>query len=288
MDALSPLAADSSPSLQVQFVGMAMVTAMASSGLAAPLNLKPRLGCNIKGLATLQPSARVQVVSALLEKGPKLALSQEEINLGGCALAGAVFSAMASADSALAALQVSELAATDNRGAAILIPLVPAIGWVLFNILQPALNQFNRMKGAKGLVAGIGVGAALSCICLSQASAVQEIADIAADNDSRGILLLVVVLPAIGWVLFNILKPALNQLDRMKSSKAVVGGLGVGAMSALLAPHADATEEIATLAVDNDSRGALLLVVLLPAIGWVLFNILQPALKQLDRMRSRK
>ncbi|KAI5080439.1 hypothetical protein GOP47_0003622 [Adiantum capillus-veneris] len=261
---------------------------MASSGLAARSNLKPRLGCNIKGLPTLHHSARVQVVSALLEKVPKISLSQEQINLGGSALAGSVFATMASTNSALAAQQVMELAAIDNRGAAILIPLVPALGWVLYNILQPALNQFNSMKSAKGLAVGLGVGAALSCICASQASALQEIADIAADNDSRGTLLLVVLLPAIGWVLFNILKPALNQLDKMRSSKAVVGGLGLGAMSMLLAPHANATEEIVSIAADNDSRGLLLLVVLLPAIGWVLFNILQPALKQLDKMRSGK
>lgn len=265
-----------------------MVTAMASSGLAAPSNLKPRLGCIVKGLPTLQHSARVQVVGAVEEKMPRIALSQEEINVGGSALAGAVFAAMASADSALAAQQVMELAAADNRGAAILIPLVPALGWVLYNILQPALNQFNRMKSAKGLAIGLGLGAAASCICASQASALQEIADIAADNDSRGILLLVVLLPAIGWVLFNILQPALNQLNKMRSSKAIVGGLGLGAMPMLLAPHADATQEIATLAADNDSRGLLLLIVLLPALGWVLFNILQPALNQVNKMRGKK
>ncbi|MCO5595230.1 hypothetical protein L7F22_049269 [Adiantum nelumboides] len=84
----------------------------------------------------------------------------------------------------------------------------------------------------------------------------------------------------IGWVLFNILKHAWNHLNRMKSLKALVRVLGLGAMSMLLASHAKAIEEIATLAVDNDSRGVLLLVVLLLAIGWVLFNILQLALKQ--------
>jgi len=36
-------------------------------------------------------------------------------------------------------------------------------------------------------------------------------------DDNRGLLLLIVVTPAIGWVLFNILQPALNQLNRMRS-----------------------------------------------------------------------
>eukprot|EP00250_Pteridium_aquilinum_P016388 c23081_g1_i1 orf=146-952(+) len=265
-----------------------MVAAMASCCLVAPSPLRPKIGFSIKGLPALLHPAKIPVMSLLQEKVSSSSFSQEDITLGGTALAGAVFAAMASSDSALAAQQVMELAAADNRGAAILIPLVPAIGWVLFNILQPALNQFDRMKSAKGLAIGLGLSAAASCMCASQVSAAQEIATIAADNDSRGILLLVVLAPAIGWVLFNILQPALNQLNKMRSTKAVIGGLGLGAMSMLLAPHADAADEIATLAADSDSRGTLILFVLVPAIGWVLFNILQPALNQLNKMRSKK
>lgn len=261
---------------------------MGCSSLMAPSAFKPKLGFGIKGLSTLQHPSKMRVMGSLQEKVPSFSLSQEEVTLGGTALAGALFAAMASADSALAAQQITELAVADNRGIALLLPLVPAIGWVLFNILQPALNQFNRMKSAKGLVIGLGLGAAASCMCASQASALQEIATIGADNDSRGLLLLVVLAPAIGWVLFNILQPALNQFSKMKSTKAVVGGLGLGALSMLLAPHANAVDEIATLAADNDSRGTLILFVLVPAIGWVLFNILQPALNQLDKMKSKK
>jgi len=43
------------------------------------------------------------------------------------------------------------------------------------------------------------------------------IADAAAGSDNRGQLLLFVVAPAIVWVLYNILQPALNQLNRMRS-----------------------------------------------------------------------
>jgi photosystem II PsbY protein len=55
-----------------------------------------------------------------------------------------------------------------------------------------------------------------------EASAVQDLAALAAAaaapaDDNRGLLLLIVVAPAIGWVLFNILQPALNQLNRMRS-----------------------------------------------------------------------
>jgi len=43
---------------------------------------------------------------------------------------------------------------------------------------------------------------------------------------------------------------------------------------------------LAAAAPADDNRGLLLLIVVTPAIGWVLFNILQPALNQLNRMRS--
>lgn len=44
-----------------------------------------------------------------------------------------------------AAAAVAE-AGTDNRGTLLLFVVAPAIAWVLYNILQPALNQLNRMR----------------------------------------------------------------------------------------------------------------------------------------------
>ncbi|CAI0425815.1 unnamed protein product [Linum tenue] len=142
------------------------------------------------------------------------------------ALAGAVFSTLGSSDPAFAAQQLAQLAETtgsDNRGIALLLPLIPAIAWVLFNILQPALNQINRMR-SKGLVVGLGLGGGLAAAGMAGApeasAAVEEIGRIAAaaeGSDSRGQLLLIVVAPAILWVLYNILQPALNQLNRMRS-----------------------------------------------------------------------
>lgn len=136
-------------------------------------------------------------------------------------MGAALIGALSSCDSAAAAQEVMELAASDNRGSLLLLPLVPAIGWVLYNILQPALNQINRMRG--GLVACAGLGAAGGAAFLStpeEAHAEQLVFDLAAqaaNNDNRGLLLLIVVFPAIGWVLYNILQPAINQINRMRS-----------------------------------------------------------------------
>ncbi|OIC45202.1 hypothetical protein A7L55_20995 [Acinetobacter baumannii] len=78
------------------------------------------------------------------------------------------------------------------------------------------------MRGA-GLVAFAGLGAAGGAAFLSnteEAHAEQLVFDLAAktaDSDNRGLLLLIVVIPAIAWVLYNILQPALNQLNKMRS-----------------------------------------------------------------------
>jgi photosystem II PsbY protein len=133
------------------------------------------------------------------------------------ALAGAFFSALASSDAALAAQQIAD-AADDNRGTLLLLVVAPAVGWVLYNILQPALNQLNRMRGSQqAAVAGLGLGATAAGMAWAPeaSAAAQEV--VAAGDDNRGTLLLLVVAPAIGWVLYNILQPALNQLNRMRN-----------------------------------------------------------------------
>ena len=141
-------------------------------------------------------------------------------SLTGTAIAGAIFSTLSSCDAALAAQQIAEIAEGDNRGLALLLPLIPAIAWVLFNILQPALNQIDRMRSTKGLIIGLGLGGLAASEFMSaphaSASEIAMIADAAA-SDNRGQLLLIVVTPAILWVLYNILQPALNQISRMRS-----------------------------------------------------------------------
>jgi hypothetical protein len=73
---------------------------------------------------------------------------------------------------------------------------IPALGWVAFNILQPALNQLNRMSEIKddaksssgtgrkkrGLAGAVGMGAALSMFAAQQADAATEVAQLAGDN----------------------------------------------------------------------------------------------------------
>lgn len=77
----------------------------------------------------------------------------------------------------------------------------------------------------------------------------------------------------------------------MRSTKGVIVGLGLGGLAAsgfVSAPQVSAASEIAMLAdaSSSDNRGTLLLFVVAPAILWVLYNILQPALNQINRMRS--
>ncbi|RZC61669.1 hypothetical protein C5167_023427 [Papaver somniferum] len=144
--------------------------------------------------------------------------------LTGTAIAGAIFSTLSTCDAAFAAQQIAQIAEGDNRGIALLLPIVPAILWVLYNILQPALNQLNKMRSSNnGVIVGLGLGAlatASSCFQTPSASAIEisTLAQATAENDNRGSLLLFVLAPAVLWVLYNILQPALNQLNKMRQS----------------------------------------------------------------------
>ncbi|XP_021744020.1 photosystem II core complex proteins psbY, chloroplastic-like [Chenopodium quinoa] len=145
---------------------------------------------------------------------PKLPTTGPSPLITAPAIAGAIFATLGSVDPAFAAQQLADIAeGSDNRGLALLLPIVPAIGWVLFNILQPALNQINKMRNEKAVIVGLGLGLSGLLLATPEAQAASE----SAGSDNRGTLLLLVVLPAIGWVLFNILQPALNQLNRMRS-----------------------------------------------------------------------
>ncbi|GLT45295.1 hypothetical protein SLA2020_191350 [Shorea laevis] len=156
-----------------------------------------------------------------LPKGLTISKPILSSSLSGTALAGAIFSTLASSDAAFAVQQIADIAEGDNRGLALLLPIIPAIAWVLFNILRPALNQINSMRSTKGVIIGLGLGglAASGFISTPHASAAAEIATIAeaSSTDNRGQLLLFVVAPAILWVLYNILQPALNQINKMRS-----------------------------------------------------------------------
>ena len=66
------------------------------------------------------------------------------------AMASAFFTSLASSDAAMASQRIADVAAVapadDNRGLLLLFVVAPALGWVLYNILQPALNQLNKMR----------------------------------------------------------------------------------------------------------------------------------------------
>jgi photosystem II PsbY protein len=87
---------------------------------------------------------------------------------------------------------------------------VPAATQVAFNIGQPALNQLDSMSAKKSVAAGLGLGAA-SLLMAGKADAATEAMQLAG-SDSRVGILLTLFVPVIGWVLFNILGPAQNQV----------------------------------------------------------------------------
>ena len=87
-------------------------------------------------------------------------------------------STLLAAGNAQAAQEVANLAARDNRAGTLLLLLAPALGWVGFNILAPALNQLKGMQNAKRSAAiGLGLGAA-ALLSAQNAEAVEEIAQV--------------------------------------------------------------------------------------------------------------
>ncbi|CAK0784971.1 hypothetical protein CVIRNUC_008176 [Coccomyxa viridis] len=206
---------------------------------------------------------------------------------------------MLSSGNAQAASEVAQLAAGDNRLGIIATLALPAVGWVLFNIGGPALNQLanmdksNKMRPKMSLAAGLGLGTAL-LLASGKADAAQEISQLAASDNRIGIIA-TLFLPVVGWVLFNIGGPALNQLANtaeknkatkgisksLRKKRAVVGAItGLSAASLLTTPQADAAQEIVQLAA-SDNRVGIIATLFLPVVGWVLFNIGGPALNQL-------
>ena len=172
---------------------------------------------NAKCMASAKPSKQMQIPNKpiSLQNLPKSS-KPATISLTGTAIAGAIFSTLSSCDPAFATQQIADIAQGDNRGIALLLPLVPAIAWVLYNIFQPAVNQINRMR-TKGVIVGLGIGGGLAASSGLFATPEATAATEAAANDNRGQLLLIVITPAILWVLYNILQPALNQINKMRS-----------------------------------------------------------------------
>lgn len=83
-------------------------------------------------------------------------------------------------------LQIGELAG-DNRLGIIALLFVPVVGWVGFNILQPALNQLDAMSGGgkapkkaavkkRSIAAGLGLMATM--LAAQNADAATEVHDL--------------------------------------------------------------------------------------------------------------
>ena len=184
------------------------------------------------------------------------------------ALLGAA-ATLLSAGNAQAAMEVANIAAGDGRGGILAGLVLPAVGWVLFNIAGGELLCFFRgvlhCTGARGARASAAVG--LLSLCLLA----WRCALLLTHRPHRALLFLC---PAAG--------PAKNQIDAMGEGTAVAGsnkkrsiaaGLGLGAASLLATQNAEAAQQVADLAA-SDSRVGILAGLALPAIGWVLFNIL--------------
>lgn len=127
--------------------------------------------------------------------------------------------------------------------------------------------------------------AASTLLAAGNAQAATEIASLAAGRDNRATTLLLLLAPALGWVAFNILAPALNQLKGMQNAnlkRSAAIGLGLSAAALLTTQEANAAEEIAQLAAGRDNRVLIIATLFVPVVGWVAFNILGPALNQLQ------
>jgi hypothetical protein len=98
--------------------------------------------------------------------------------------------------------------------------------------LQPAPAPKKR----RGVVGAAGLGAAAMLLLAQNAEAATEVAQLAA-SDNRVAIIGTLFVPVLGWVGFNMLQPALNQLERM-SDKTVSGGLQGAWVGKHASPHA--------------------------------------------------
>uniref|UniRef100_A0A383V2Z3 Uncharacterized protein n=1 Tax=Tetradesmus obliquus TaxID=3088 RepID=A0A383V2Z3_TETOB len=240
--------------------------------------------------------------------------SKKKRGVAGAVGLGAALSLFA-AQNADAATEMSQLAASDNRLSTISLLFLPMLAWVGFNMLQPATNQLNRMNELKEAAAGasssgrkkrgvagaVGLGAALSLFAAQNADAASELSQLAASDNRLGTIALLFA-PVVGWVGFNIAQPALNQLARQneikeeaasasssgRKKRGVAGAVGLGAaLSLFAAQNADAASELSQLAASDNRLGTIALL-FAPVVGWVGFNIAQPALNQLARQNEIK
>lgn len=116
-------------------------------------------------------------------------LSGLQVDFVKLAAASTAISTLLAAGNAQAAQEVASLAARDNRASTLLLLLAPALGWVAFNILGPALNQLKGMqlkgsepskrsaRSARSAAIGLGLSAA-ALLSTQTADAADEIAQV--------------------------------------------------------------------------------------------------------------
>mmetsp|Transcript_3602 Transcript_3602/g.10471 ORF Transcript_3602/g.10471 Transcript_3602/m.10471 type:complete len:231 (+) Transcript_3602:95-787(+) len=181
----------------------------------APARMAVRMQAAQRNVDSQVMKALDKVAEVTSSKGAQLA------SVGGMLAASSLW-----ADSAEAAQEIGQLAGSDNRISIILTLFLPVVGWVLFNIGGPALRQladtaqrngtaFAKSGGMtakrRGVTAAIGAGlTAASLLSAESADAATEVAQLA--GDARISVIATLFVPLVGWVLFNIGGPALNQL----------------------------------------------------------------------------
>ena len=154
----------------------------------------------------------------------------------------------------------------------------------LFRSLLSSILRLLQQTAALTLAGALSLGT-------QQASATTTEITQVAGGDSRALIFLLILGPALGWVAFNILRPGLNQLNDMqvkneKMKKGVPLGLGLSAAALAGMPEqADAATELMQTA-GLDSR-LIIFGAFVPVLGWVAYNILKPGLNQLEDMQKK-
>lgn len=118
--------------------------------------------------------------------------------------------------------------------------------------------------------------------------AAKKIAE-APQQDIRGLAFLVPIIPAVGWALINILGPALNQIERMRTQRAIILGLGFGGLAATAAinwvPSASAATEAVEVvenAVVSGDNNRLYLVLFIAAAAFLEVLLLDSKMKDYE------
>lgn len=103
-----------------------------------------------KNMITYKPTMKIVSFSSIKDQPKSNTSFNSPLNSKhSTSIITAVVSTLISCDSAFAAQVAAETGEGDKRVLALLIPIIPAILWVLYNILGPALNQINRMRSEK-------------------------------------------------------------------------------------------------------------------------------------------